>query len=736
MGWLGGSTKVTVATQVTRVIKDAQLPNAVRTGAIKAIMNDDSITDRIMEEMVSSIAVKADRMYDYAASPDGYTWGLPFGATRQGTDGDAVTTAYLERLEGGPIAVDYIHTGPPNLLHIAWMKLVAQYGYDIGTNQLASLTAAKGSPVYLVDMELLLPVDTFGAAPDQGPLAALLQWGDPPRAGYTPWTPYAPALASLLQQHAPIVDGSVSQRTIRVSYAWGSPMQSGRFNLDLAGYVETGDYMQVHYSAGGVSKYWVYLIGSGGIPEIDAVFTGDYSPGSFFPISYFRYGRKADNEDKTSQAYLSTRKMVKYLGMDYDAVADAINQNPDIDNVDQALLLMGVPTNTTDPVERKYLFDFFDAQYNSPTAQAARTPDQIDFNQSAVEIQDKRSKISISHWGIIKKRVTGTIGAVGSHDSAMGQINIATRVNTDTNGGSNLVVQDAPYATHVYRRQVNFAQYDELHVLGLTTWFFQYGEYQSAAYEGDDRQLIPVDRGLTQHYPLTEREQLYSRSLHFVFNAVVFTHVSWYASDFFQFLLIVVAVVITILSWGSSWQALATAIAAGSAAAVTSVIMAILEKLLLQLAESFAFKLFAKAIGLENVLIIAAVMFLTGKYIELEGIATAPWVTDLLHMSTNLVKGVSAELQDRMRELQSDYSAFTDYAKQQEADLAKANDLLEQNSWLSPITVFGEKPDDFYNRTVHSGNIGAIGISAISSYVDTALTLPKLEQKIGGTQYV
>lgn len=729
MGWLGGSTTTTVATQVTRVIKDEAIPNAVRSGTIKAILNDDSIPDRVLEEMVSSVGIKANQMYDYAAQS--YPWGLPQGASRQGSDVDPVAQSALEAIEGSPITMDYCHVGPPNLMHIAWMKLVAQYGYDTATNQLATLTAQKATPVYLFDMELLLPVVPFSDV-DTSPLAALLQWGDPPRAGYTPWRPNAPALASLMQHHDPIVDQSVSSRTIRVTYAWG-PSSTARLTLDTHEYADSSDYVHVRYTVRGVSKYWVYLIGSGGIPAIDAVYDGAYNQGSYFPIAYFRYDKHSDNSDKTSEAYKSTKKMVSYLGMDYDQVADGIDKNPDIDKVDQALLLMAVPANTKDPIERKYLFDFFDAQYNSPNSQAARTPDMLDFSQRGIEIKDKRSRIVIAHWGIVKKRVAGSIGAIGSHDSAMGTVSLPVRVNMDTNGGTDYAVQNGDFPTHVFRRQVNVGQYEELHVLYLMTWFYQYGEYRSGAYEDSAAVLIPIDRGLTQNYPANERETLYARSLYFVFNALIFTHVSWYLTDFFQFLLIVVAVVITILSWGSSWQSLAAAIAAGSAAAAEAAILAILEKLLLQLIEGYLFKLFAKVIGLENALIIAAIAFLAGKYIEIEGVVTAPWASDLLQMSTNLVKGVSAELQDKMKELQSDYSAFTEYAKQQEADLAKANDLLTQNNWLSPITVFGESPDDFFNRTVHSGNIGTVGISAISSYVDIALRLPKLQDTLGGT---
>jgi hypothetical protein len=66
-------------------------------------------------------------------------------------------------------------------------------------------------------------------------------------------------------------------------------------------------------------------------------------------------------------------------------------------------------------------------------------------------------------------------------------------------------------------------------------------------------------------------------------------------------------------------------------------------------------------------------------------------------------------------------------------DLLKtANNLLEGNNLLSPFIIFGENPSDYYERTVHSGNIGAHTIETISSYVDTALTLPSLNTTLKG----
>jgi hypothetical protein len=67
--------------------------------------------------------------------------------------------------------------------------------------------------------------------------------------------------------------------------------------------------------------------------------------------------------------------------------------------------------------------------------------------------------------------------------------------------------------------------------------------------------------------------------------------------------------------------------------------------------------------------------------------------------------------------------------------LDKAMELLEESNILNPRIIFGESPDDFYNRTVHSGNIGVASLDAISSFVAVALVLPKMNDTIGNPEY-
>jgi hypothetical protein len=100
----------------------------------------------------------------------------------------------------------------------------------------------------------------------------------------------------------------------------------------------------------------------------------------------------------------------------------------------------------------------------------------------------------------------------------------------------------------------------------------------------------------------------------------------------------------------------------------------------------------------------------------------------MLMLSTGLQRAVMVE---NYKDLLDESSNFREYADAKQESLDAANKLLETSTVLSPFVIFGEKPEDFYNRTIHFGNIGTLGITAISSYVDIALTLPKIYDTLG-----
>lgn len=757
MGLFSSKKKTTVGTTVSRVIEDKALPDAVKSGTLKAILQNGDIPPYIMSEMVGSIAVRAERMYSYAERS--YEHGLPSGEYQSSARGKEEVEALLTSIEGEPVAIDYIRFAPANDLHIGWMKLIADHGYDPATNKMGNLSTAQGKNIYLDDMVVVIPSADI-ALMNSG---AIDQWGYSPKGGYTPERIGSLFGTSRLLAHSPIeVDAQATDRYLKVTYVWQESEEIERaifnivilgeieratFNIAIEGYDDDAEYFHVKYSVGDVVKYWMYEAGTGVFPTLDDVFNKPPEiNGEFFPFAYFRFNKTSETSDKTTAAYRTSKKLVKYLGMDYDIVANAIDANPEVEDVEQAMMIMAVPAESENPIERRYLYEFFDDLYYSADYKAisdsylairlALAGDENLIRHTMI-IQDKRFKMALSNGGMFKKRKVGKIGAKGTYTS--GTFTSYETVPVDY-GELGMGSQTFSALNHYYRKQISENIYDEITIRNLLMQYFVYGKYTTTSDEDARTLLIPLDRNITKHYTFPDREELYSRSLHYVFNSRVVTKVKWYQQDWFQFVMIVVAVVLTVFSFGASggaWGQLAAGIAAGSTAVITTALLAIIESLLFGLLISEAFQLIAKAVGLELAFIIAIVGAMYGGYSKFTtgSVTGAPFAKELLFVANSLTKAISSTLQEAMGDLLKEADSFTKYVEDQTKLLDTAQELLEGNNLLSPFVLFGESPNDFYNRTVHSGNIGVIGISAITNYVDAALTLPKLNASIGEMVY-
>lgn len=733
MGLFSSKYKTVVGTSVSRLIEDRLIPDPMRSGMLKAIFQDGSIPEYVNEEIVASIASRAERMYDYGdrVSP----FGLPSGEFLSNDRGASELQNVLSTLEGVPVDMEYHFSGPPNILHIAWLKLVRDHGYNPATNRIPSLDASVGGkPVYLADLVVVVPAATASTYST----GSLAQWGTPANGMPTPWnaSTYAPGLGTFALP-TPVSVEAVSTDYARVVYAWEDLHEvtgggdgasyvlynTSSFEIGNSEYDDQADYFHVKYTAGGVTKYWMYRIGSGMYPSLDAVMAEPaHENGNFFPFAYFRLNKVSMGDNPSSAEYTGSRKMCKYLGMDYQQVLGAIHENPDIGDVEQAFLSMAVPASSENHQELRYLFDFFAQVHGSELgASAPYQPGSVSGNsllQGSLLIQDPKIKQLLGWVQVTRKRKVGSIGAVDSH---------AMHYLKDSSTGF--------VSRHTYQHQVAQNLYDEIQVFGLEMRYYVQGNYFATADETDAILMIPLDRSITEGYGPREREELYARSLHLVFNSLVIVKVKWYQQAWFSAVLQIIAVVLLIVSVGSS-SAVSAALAASASAATIALIVAI--EIVVTLAVSYVvgqvLRLFVKAVGVDLALIVAIVAAATGAYqvFEAGGLQAAGIMAkDLLSAASGLVKAVTSEYGAMAQDLLGEMRAFQDSSAKQLELLEKAQDLLEHPTLLQPIVIFGESPQDFFNRTVHAGNVGTIAFDALHNFADIGLMLPTFSATMG-----
>jgi hypothetical protein len=529
----------------------------------------------------------------------------------------------------------------------------------------------------------------------------------------------------------------------------------GQFTLSLSGFDAAANYHQAQYMLAGQTRYWLYQHGSDANPAVEAIFDAPYNGnGTFFPFAYFRLDKQKQNVNKASQEYLTTKKLLKTINMDFDELTDAIHENPDIKDapnpemadVEQAMLMLAVPATTDEPIEQRYLFDFFNNLYKSAKVADNSVRNLAEWDtqknlgmampQNTIIIQDARFKMALSWRSISRRRVSGTIGTEAKPVSEVKsrlENKIGERVpSSPDEGAPTQVTWSTTMRSHIYRRQITRFTYEEIEVTGLKMVYRIYGDYTTTADEDDDILLIPLDYAVIQDYSLFDREQITARSLHYVFNSRVVTKLKWYQTGLFRAVLIIAMVVITIVTYGATIEGLIAAIAAGGATA-TAAYMAIATFLLKYILVSVLIKLFVKVVGVKVAFIAAVVAAIFGMYQVLEtgSLQGAPWAKELLQLSSNIASGVSKGVQSEFQDLQNDALTWQREAKSRMELLEKTDDLLSERVYANPMLIMGESPSDFYQRTVHSGNIGILGIEAVSSYVDVQLRLPKISETLG-----
>lgn len=757
-------------TTVTRLIPDKDVHQSPPSSVINSIIgNDEQIVENVLEGLVNGIGIRAHRMYSYGKRK--YTYGLPSKSTHLSDSGLVDVESAIETLIAPTATIVYYHFGPMNNLHMGWLSLVNDHGYVSSTNTLTALSMLKGVPVYLKDMRVVLTQASY----DRLGVNGLEQWGTPPTAGYTPERTLGLGAYAM---HSPyVLDTLAVEDSVLVSYVW---QETSDILIDAVTVPQTtlvtdtlvlpfptllegeedADYFHVKYLNAGNEGYWVYKHGAGTLPELDQLFNAehDVALGSFFPIGYYRYNKVSAANDPTSEGYKTSKKLASYLGINYADMIDLINSNPDIADVEQALLMMAVPANTTNQIEQRYLYDFFDKVAIESGISASSTASIIQTSVTRIggrfegttlpkisfTIQDARFRMVFGCDAISRTKKAGVIASVGSYNSVFSRLPHTVEVQDtdgegqplytyDSNGDATPVMITNTYYvdTHFYRYQLSDSVYEEVKVSNLKMMYYVWGGMVSVGDDLDPILLIPLDYSITRKYNIPIREELFARSLHLVFNSHTITKIKWYQRGIFKIIIIIIAIVIAYYT--GYFDPLLLAAAAGGTTLAVAVITAIIKYIVV----SYVLKLFVKAIGPKAAFLVAIIAVIAAAYgiVDAGSLSGAPWAQQLLSVATNLTSAIGDAIQQELIQVGKDFVTFGAMVEKDLELIEKAKSLLEQSVHLSPFVIFGESPDDFYNRTVHSGNIGVSSLDAITYYVDTALTLPELVDTIGSNEH-
>lgn len=445
------------------------------------------------------------------------------------------------------------------------------------------------------------------------------------------------------------------------------------------------------------------------------------------PVFYFRLDKKfigTVGAELDSSVYEKYRVILdKYYNMDIDYIIDEVSENPDLGDIDSAFLMCGIPITSTNPQECKYLFELF-----------KRLHLRVHWNQEWTRATDNindpgrwPTKWFEWTWDNDVRRVQCYVGNVVYTYSVVKNIGPIGSCSVEM---VPITINGNPSFRHTYFKQITATTCESL-AMNRPGVSYETNEIKFAINTEDaDDTLIPIDLRVAADVFKGDREleQIIGRSLHYVFTATIRTKVKWYQTGIFKAFLVIVAIGVAIWSGGGSLLALGKAIAAGSTVAIKAALVTLLTEIAIGMVVTFGINMLTKIIGGKLALIIAAIAAIVSvAFLSTSGgIKGAPWAKDLLMVSSNIMQSANKEIMSDIAGVYKEMEALelqkTEFDKEIEAAL---NLLDTQSRLLSPMIFIGEKPDQFYERTIHTGNIGILSLSSVGEYYNTMLSLPE-----------
>ena len=420
---------------------------------------------------------------------------------------------------------------------------------------------------------------------------------------------------------------------------------------------------------------------------------------------------------RETDTFKTSEAMLKKIGLNLLELSDSIHSNPDAEDIQQAAIELSVPLNTKDPLLIEYLYRYFDSFHERLTQykSAIGKPDYDPFSAFTLSFKEASDySFAITITDIFKKSVTGSVGPVGSFTSSSKEVEL--RIGRFT----------FKKPAKVFRHQVFANLYQEVTVVGIERSQLIYSNKSDVADFTEDACLIPVDQNVILEFRNSERDMILSKSLHIVINSMQKQKIEWYQTEDFGIFLKIVAVAIIIFTAGTATGPVAATLAALGATGTTLLVLTVLiEMYLLQLAVEVA----ARYVSPEFALVLAIVAAIASFGANSEGLFSA---ANLIQASNSLFQVSSLAYQNEYGEVMKDYEAEIQRQDAMWEEMEEVRKLLDPNILIDPFVFIGmtphiklgEEPEDYYARTIHSGNIGRMAYEQIHTYYDTKKKLP------------
>jgi len=707
MGLFSGKTKTYVSSTSLNLMEEPA--NAVAEATLYAILSGASIPEVVNDNISSGLASKIRKAYKYGLNT--YTLRLPtgrIGGVTQVASSIIKNIIEAELIDDYGIAIIYsfIGTLAPELAASEYLSthrvlnrttnVVQSHSFSLSHQNTQPLTFSEARHVAATNSIEL----TYSHSYQDSSAEPTYNYDGDLVPGY---------ITEIFIETIPVPTGLIIGETY---------CMAAYYKLDSSGAVLPTEY------------FWFYRLATGVYPQL-TLNTTEFGSTAYLPIVPLRRDNTDLTVNKNTELYITSKKLLKMLSVDIDNIATKINENPDVGEIDHAYIMFGIDIQTKHEPSIRYLCEYFDYMYansiyfeadHQNVPQAEYQVFSHKFNRSLIQLQEYGLDIGINYNYITSTVITGSIGSVGT----------AT---------SQTIISTTPYI--IFRLQLTPRTYKQVTVYGLAHTNNIYNGYTvitnlTTSLESDNHNLIiPVHYGIANNLPSIVKNRLYYDSFRIILNSYKVQKLKWYQSSFFKFLFIIVAIVVVIIT-RQVW--LANLLVAAKAGMV-ALLMYILPELLVGIAVSMAIKYAVKKLGAKLsiylaaiIAVVAVISYNSQAFIDMMQ-GTLPSAQTLLSLSSSILQASNDLIQGQVGDIYAEIGDFQADAEKKWDILEAAQKLLDTGNNLNPMQMISpfksyirlptESPDAFYDRTIHTGNIGVLTLDTIESYTGLMLKLPE-----------
>jgi len=577
----------------------------------------------------------------------------------------------------------------------------------------------------------------------------------------------------------PYKAGNTVYVTARYYYKLNTPGKSGQDNVT---YLRTWNYQN---DTSSVAPY----------ASIN-VDTSLIQGGEFYPILPFRInGVWAEDSPYFKDTFPTITATMLAVGLGYEDLKKAVNpenapgwtsNDMPLEDLDDAVLLFGVDMSLDEDIFNRYLFQAF-LSYHYSLAGATQAEWYTWRNNSSWETLNRpRNMIEIRtstlvfrleyQWSSVQVRTgnistdslysatsnlpnqPGTVNPVTEPASTAGQVVRLQHEGTEYEGSQSGIHREDRL---VLRKPLGTSttQYIEVVVFGLNgiydvqrNGWQEEGQFRVFMY-GDrnwsnGNMVLPLSRDFVRKFNKEDEEEILYRTLQIMLYASNVYSLGFFQSNLFKFAFFVFKIITIIIPGMYQLSSFLAAVASeGFKAAATALILLGLQKLgeliVLTIVVGVAAYLVISVFGMDVGMVMYAIIAIAAAYSLMSGASVIGLnAAEMLTAANAVDMAVNTHIAKNYMELSDDIKDYDKSLKEKQDAMKDEVDGLGVDYSLSSIAIIrapqkneaNETVTAFYNRTIHTKNVGVLSLLAVQTAVSGKLELPLPDYNLG-TRY-